>query len=375
MSILSHHSISHRKTLNSSSCKSDKNERLRSFIDLHLHPKHGSLYWLKREKQLDINIRDSVRTFEDLPLLGITEPGDLANRSAWDFLPQALWKAKQNCIIGESGGTTGCPSVAIYTQKDFHSAFIEPFISAANVTGFPQGTEWLWIGPSGPHIIGKVVRELAKAIGSPDPWSVDFDPRWVKKLVPGSIALKRYLSHVVDQAIQILDRESPEVLFTTPPILNELSKRLSEEERSIFKGVHYGGLQITADEINQFKKLYPNAVHLSGYGNSLCGVALELEDTERNHVDYFPYGNRLIYDVVRINQENNRWKSVQPGETGRVLFHRIEESTFLPNVLERDEATLIAPNSTMKTNGWTLKGLRDPGPPDDQKTKLKTGIY
>ncbi len=52
-----------------------------------------------------------------------------------------------------------------------------PFLKVAAATGFPADAAWLWIGPSGPHIIGKAVRELARQTGGMDPFSVDFDPR------------------------------------------------------------------------------------------------------------------------------------------------------------------------------------------------------
>ena len=57
------------------------------------------------------------------------------------------------------------------------------------------------------------------------------------------------------------------------------------------------------------------------------------------------------------------------------MFHRLDESSFLPNVLERDEATLISPILEHKNAGWTLPGLRDPSPPEQQKNQLKIGLY
>ncbi len=358
------------------SSSQDVNARLISLLDLHLHQEHGSLYWLQREEQLGINIKDVVRTIKDLPKLGLTNLSDLATQSVWDFLPRAFRKKRQHCIVGESGGTTGRPTATVFTEADFHAAFIAPFLSVAELTDFPIATEWLWVGPSGPHIIGKVVRELTKHLGSPDPWSVDFDPRWVKKTPPDSFAAKRYLAHVIDQVMFLLDRESPEVLFTTPPVLTALAEKLSDERRAMFKGIHYGGMTISAEEINRFKTLYPNAVHLSGYGNSMCGVALEIEDKQRTTIDYYPHSNRLIYDVVQLEDtDQTEWQSVEVEQQGRVMFHRLDESTFLPNVLERDVATLIEPaNITVKPN-WTLNGLRDPGPPLDQNQKLKIGLY
>jgi len=350
--------------------------RVKATIELHLHPKHGSPYWWRRQARLGINVLDRVRSVRDLPILGPTYPTEFSTQSVWDFVPRRLWNGHKNCVIGESGGTSGRPTSAIFLTADFHAAFVSPFVWAAQEAGFPLGCDWLWVGPTGPHIIGKVVRQLAQSTGSPDPWSVDFDPRWAKKLLPGSYAAKRYLSHVIDQAVDILDRERPAILFTTPPVLEALAMRLDDAARSLFRGVHYGGMAITAEQINRFRELYPNAVHLSGYGNSLCGVAMELhDDGPRTSIDYYPRGARLIYDVARFHTDAESWTSVEAGERGRVMFHRLDDSTFLPNVVERDEATLILPSVDRFREGWTSPGLRDPGPPAEQTKTLKLGLY
>ena len=68
------------------------------------------------------------------------------------------------------------------------------------------------------------MRELARQTGSMDPFSVDFDPRWAKRLADGSLARQRYLDHVTDQALDVLEREDVGVLFTTPPALAALAR-------------------------------------------------------------------------------------------------------------------------------------------------------
>ena len=193
--------------------------------------------------------------------------------------------------------------------------------------------------------------------------------------MPSSFAARRYLAHVIDQAVDILQRETPEVLFTTPPVLDALADRLDDAARSRFLGVHYGGMAITPEQINRFRELYPNAVHLSGYGNSMCGVAMELHDEYRSSIDYFPRGERLIYDVVRLAADMTSWTSVEHGERGRVMFHRLDDSAFLPNVIERDEAELVLPPAEDYRKGWTSPGLRDPAPPPEQTKMLKAGLY
>ena len=121
-------------------------------------------------------------------------------------------------MVGETAGTSGEPRATTYRDDEFQAAFITPFLRVAQATGFPRGEPWLWVGPSGPHIIGKVVRELARQSGSMDPFSVDFDPRWAKRLADGGLARQRYLEHVSTQALDVLAREPISVLFITPPV-------------------------------------------------------------------------------------------------------------------------------------------------------------
>ena len=60
---------------------------------------------------------------------------------------------------------------------------------------------------------------------------------------------------------------------------------------------------MTAAEMNQFREAFPNAVHLSGYGNTLCGVVMEVADGPRRSLDYFPRGDRVRFQVVRPPEE------------------------------------------------------------------------
>jgi hypothetical protein len=63
------------------------------------------------------------------------------------------------------------------------------------------------------------------------------------------------------------------------------------------------------------------------------------------------------------------------GETGRVVFHRLDESCLLIGVAERDQAERIDPSAAALALGWTADGLRNPGPPAALETKLHIGLY
>jgi hypothetical protein len=353
-----------------------RDERLRDLLALHFHPEFGSRYWLLREDALGWDVCDRVRSLEDLRLLGPTPTSDLRAFAVRDFIPRGLHRQLSRFIVGETAGTGGRPCATAYRNDEFQAAFIVPFLRAARLTGFPENTPWLWIGPSGPHIIGKAARELARQTGGMDPFSVDFDPRWAKRLADGSLGRKRYLDHVTDQAMDVIRREEIGVIFTTPPALAALAASMSDRQREAVRGVHYGGISMTAAVLNEFRAAFPRAVHLAGYGNTLFGVAMEAADNERQALDYFPLGDRLEFRVVDW-KEDNEWPPAdcEHGQSGRVLFHRLDESCLLVGVVERDEAELIELSREAPAMGCEADGLRNPRPPAKLSGKLQTGIY
>jgi hypothetical protein len=356
-----------------------RSDRLCDLVALHFHPRHGSRYWLRRQEALGFDVCDRVRTLDDLWLLGPTPAGDLRRHPLRDFIPQALHAQLHGFVIGETAGTGGAPCATAYRDDEFQAAFVTPFLKAARTTGFPRGEPWLWVGPSGPHVIGKAVRELARQTGSMDPFSVDFDPRWAKKLADGSLARRRYLDHVTDQALDVLGREQIGVLFTTPPALAALAERMIDRQREAIRGVHYGGISLTPDALNGFRAAFPKAVHLSGYGNTLFGVLMEVTDRPRQAIDYFPLAERLRFHVVAWQEGDASapWPPPEcgPGDPGRVLFHRLDESCLLVGVVERDEAVRVPPSAEALALGCTADGLRDPHPPAALGSKLKLGLY
>ena len=354
----------------------ERDARLRDLLDLHFHPEHGSRYWLLREEELGWDVCDRVRTMDDLRLLGPTPTSDLRAFAVRDFIPRGLHDQLPRFIIGETAGTTGRPCATAYRDDEFQAAFVTPFLQAARAVVFPENRSWLWIGPSGPHIIGKAVRELARQTGGMDPFSVDFDPRWVKRLADGTPGRQRYLNHVIDQAMDVLLREEIGVLFTTPPALAALAARMSDRQREAINGVHYGGMSMTAAMINEFRAAFPRAVHLSGYGNTLFGVLMETADGEREGLDYFPLGDRVEFHVVDWNAGSD-WPPAEceRGKTGWVMFHRLDESCLMVGVVERDEAERIEPSPEALTLGCQADGLRNPRPPIKLNAKLQMGIY
>lgn len=354
---------------------------IRHVLSIHFDPESGSQYWLQREKVLGIDARKDITSLKDLHKLGPMEEEDLRRYPIEYFIPKMHLENKEEFILGETAGTTGLPKVTAYLKGEFYIAFVEWFRYIAAIRGFPRGVNWLWVGPGGPHIIGKAVGQVARSMGSIDPFSIDMDPRWVKKLVPDTLGYKRYISHIIEQASDVLRRQHIEVIYSTPPLLIKLAEEMNVDQRMQIKGVHYGGVALDKEHLKRFKKeLFPNAVHIAGYGNTLFGLCLEVEASPHYDLDYYPLGPRMIIQVVStkdgIKPDKNRlFQYVAYGQRGQVVFHRLDESFFIPNMFERDEAIRIAPTEYAQSLGINQDGVRNPALLKGLETNIKTGVY
>jgi hypothetical protein len=56
------------------------------------------------------------------------------------------------------------------------------------------------------------------------------------------------------QALDIIETQEIDVLYTTPPVLDALALRMSAQKRMAIKGVHYGGISIGKDAYKRFKE-------------------------------------------------------------------------------------------------------------------------
>ena len=345
-------------------------EQLRRVIGIHFDPKHGSRFWLERADSLGIDAKREIQKFDDLALLGDMTPSMLQGRPLTDFIPQRFHSQLDHFVVCQTGGTTGVGAWTAYRQDEFEQAFVLPFVAAANALDFPRGEPWLYIGPSGPHVIGKAARRLATSMGAADPFSVDFDPRWAKRLPEASLALNRYLEHVIEQAMEILQTQRIGVLFTTPVILNRLSQTMSDAQCSAIRAVRYGGMALDSETLLRLQnQSFPNALHLSGYGNTFFGCCLELDVSPGRCLNYFPFGPRLVLEVV-----DDQGHPLPCGRLGRVRFTRLDESMLIVRMLERDEAELIRPVPNAPA-GFTLPGVRDPHSSLKFVPQQRTGLY
>jgi thienamycin biosynthesis protein ThnN len=351
--------------------------RLEQVLRIHFDADHGTPYWLERQHELGIDALKRIRTIEDLAVLGPMDELALSERPVEDFIPRAF-QENNDYLLAETAGTLGRPKTAVHRADEFAAAFIVPFVKAAKRAGFPEGGHWLFLGPTGPHIIGRAARRCATALGAGDAFTVDFDRRWAKKLPAGSFAAQRYLAHIEEQALAVLAVQKIEVLFVTPAVLGRLAERIGAAQRMAIHGIHLGGMAASAEFMQRATELFPNAVILSGYGNTLFGMMPQLRYAHETGFDYFPHGDRLAVRLVPLGEDGDEpdiAARVDYGQRGRVMVHRLDEMQFLPNLLERDTAVRIPPEPGAIAEGFFQDGLRDPQPIVSETIKPALGLY
>jgi hypothetical protein len=352
--------------------------RIAQVLAIHFDPDGGTPYWLERQDELGIDVRADVRSPADLMKLGPMDEASLARRPIEDFIPRSQRGRRSDFIIGETAGTLGRPKYGVHRKDEFHAAFVEPFLVAARRATFPRELNWLFVGPSGPHIIGKAASACARAMGSADPFTIDLDPRWAKKLPPGTFGWRRYVEHVEAQALSIVNTQEIGVIFSTPIVLESLGRRMSSAQLEAIRGIHLGGVSVPPEQRLTFARLFPRAVILSGYGNSLFGMMPELAFSPDTGFDYYPLGLRQIARIVPPDggtTEERLQADVPVGQRGQVVMTRLDETQLIVNLMERDEAQRLAPPTWAAADGFVGGGVRDPRPIVNETIKPALGLY
>jgi len=356
------------------------NKRIQQIISIHFDERNGAAYWLEKQRRLGINAIRQIHALDDLAMLGPMDQHTLSERPIEDFIPRCYSERRSEFLPVETGGTLGQPKFAVHRRDEFQEAFIEPFIRAAKVSGFPEKLNWLFIGPTGPHIIGHAARQCARALDSSAPFCIDFDPRWAKKLPEASFAARRYLNHIVEQALRILKTQRIGVIFGTPAVLGSLGEELSLDIRKKIMGIHLGGMSVSHPFRTKLQELFPSAQLLSGYGNTLFGMAPELAYNKETGIDYYPYGSRVVLQCIELSKNDQKdeerlHKQVEYGQRGQILAHRLDETQFIANMIERDTAIRIPARAEAVKSGFILDGIRDPQPLQTPTLKPAVGLY
>ena len=325
---------------NIAKARTELDAHVRDIVDWHFSPETGCPFWLEFAENLDFDPRKEIGGYADLKRLGHFQDEWLRGGPVRRWVPKAY--ANEPIYVFETGGSTGIPKCRI-NVRDFQIDY-EYFSETLSDDGFPPGSDFLMLGPTGPRRLRLAVEHLAQHRGGIC-FCVDMDPRWVNRLVRYSKHqdLEDYKNHVVSQGLNVLRaHENVQCLFTTPKLLEALCEKISLSKVGI-KGIFCGGTEMDA-QFHRFarEELVPGIDFVPTYGNTLMGLAAckPFNPADNYAIIYYPPQPRAVTELV--NPENPD-EPVNYGETGRVMLTTLTKEFFMPRFLERDEATRAKP--------------------------------
>lgn len=333
-------------------------------VQWHFHESTGCPFWLEKKQHLPFDPLTEIRNFEDLNKFPDFEDEWLRGGPVRRWVPKGL--ADKPVYVFETGGTTGVPKSRI-AMNDFRTDY-SLFSETLPEKYFPQGSNWLMLGPSGPRRLRLAVEHLAQHRGGIC-FCIDLDPRWVIKLIKKGWMehLEEYKKHCIDQAITVLTAgHDVKCMFGTPKLIEALCLELEERGTSLAEagitGIFSGGTEFTP-QWTKFcvEELFGGPPEVSGiymtptYGNTLMGLACSEPVTKANDykIIYHAPQPRAVLQVVDFDRTDD---VVGYGETGRAKLTTLTTEFFVPGFLERDEGEREPPCETYPWDG--ISGVR-----------------
>lgn len=341
--------------------------QVRDVVQWHFDPNTGCRFWLDYASKLDFDPRERIQSFEDLRLLGHFEDSWLRTTPVRDWIPKGF--AGKPVSVFETGGSTGVPKYRINIE-DFRTDY-SLFSETLNPEGFPEGSDWLMLGPTGPRRLRLAIEHLAQVRGG-IAYHVDLDPRWFNQLIKANKPQEQmaYKNHVINQALTILRvHKNVKCIFTTPKLLEALCEKIDLVAHGI-KGIFCGGTEMNA-QFHRFAKeeLIPGIEFVPTYGNTLMGLACHKPYVPEDHyaITYYPPCPRALFEIVDFDDYN---KTVGYGETGRVMLTTLTREFFVPRFPERDQGIRAQP---IEQYPWD--GVRDLGMFQQFESSVVVGVY
>jgi hypothetical protein len=346
-------------------------ELLRAAMEWHFSPETGSPYWVGRAKEFDFDPRADVAAVADLRLFANVGV-DFSAVPAGQLIPRGCLERGDEFGVYESGGATGAPKRIVDATS--RAGAVRWQSRMLDEQGFPAGEgSWLHIGPTGPHIMAKNVRNLAHQRGFLCNY-VDLDPRWVRRcLAEGRREdFQRYVDHIFDQVRDVVASQPVRAISSTPRMLELLTARTDVLPllRQTVRGVIWGGTSADGETLRLLQEeVFPEATVRGVYGNTMMGIAPQrspLPDDKAGCV-FRPFHP---YSIVELVDPENPDRAVDVDEEGRVRVTVLSRDFFAPPTLERDLAIRRA-----SAPGWAGLELSQVRPYEPAGTKVIEGVY
>ena len=333
-------------------------------VQWHFHESTGCPFWLEKKRELKFDPLTEVKCFDDLKKFPLFEDELLRGGPIRRWVPKAL--ADKPVYVFETGGTTGIPKSRMVIED--HWTDYELFSDTLPQQYFPQGANWLMLGPSGPRRLRLAVEHLAQHRGGIC-FCVDLDPRWVVKLIKQGWMehLEAYKKHCIDQALTVLSANHEiKCLFATPKLLESLCSALEEQGKTFqdtgITGIFSGGTEFTPQWTRFCVEEYfggppeESGIYMTPtYGNTLMGLACSKPVTAEDgyKISYYAPQPRAAVEVVDMDDHA---QLVGYGDTGRVKLTTLTKEFFVPGFLERDEGERESPYQHYPWDG--VSGVR-----------------
>jgi phenylacetate-coenzyme A ligase PaaK-like adenylate-forming protein len=340
---------------------------VKAIVAWHFSPETGCERWLDWARQAGWDPAREVQGFADLLRFPHFDGEVLRQEPHEAWIPRA-YRGRPFHIF-ETGGTTGMPKQRISWED--HQIDYTQFSETLEESAFPRGGYWLMVGPTGPRRLRLAIEHLANVRGS-SCYFVDLDPRWVKKLIGRREfdQAKAYMTHVVDQALLILENRRVNALFTTPRLLEVLGERISIADAGI-RGVFCGGTTMDPQTTRFLVEevLEGRVAFVPTYGNTLMGLAAHkpLEPADRFSITYHAPQPRA---VLRVVDPEATGSLVDYGAWGRVELTTLTREFFMPRFLERDQAIRRPPCAR-----YPWDGVAEVRPFAAEAEKIVEGVY
>jgi phenylacetate-coenzyme A ligase PaaK-like adenylate-forming protein len=318
----------------------DPEAYLRAAVRWHFSPDTGSRYWLQRAKSLEFDPLTDIKTFEDLALFPniVDELRDVAVRN---LIPAGYGPHPPVPRVFDSGGTTGAPKRVI-VMPDWDQQIVDWDVADLGGDESVRDSGLLLVCPGGPHWIGHWQARLAAALNSVY-FTVDLDPRWVKKLIARGAAdeVAAYVDHIVEQAGYILRTQDVTLLMTTPPLLRAIARHddLIEVINEKLTWIKLGGAHLDEDTRQILREIFPNVRLLNVYGSTMVLGAAQARNAESDDEPVIHDGRAPYITFSVIDPDTGR--AVPYGQRGQVVMNHISKAMFVPNNLERDTAVRL----------------------------------
>ncbi|MBO2454012.1 phenazine biosynthesis protein [Actinomadura barringtoniae] len=342
---------------------------VRAAVEWHFDPATGSPFWLRRAGGLPFDPRHDVRTAADLVRFPDVS-AEWRTVPVEDLVPAGRAKDAPPPLVFESGGTTGPPKRIV--ELGFWERSMRWLSDRLDDHGVPGAGNWLYLGPTGPHVAGYLFTTTAAHRGGTC-FTVDFDPRWARlcELDGGSRALTTYIHHVLDQAGWTLATQQVAVLWATPPVLEAIAARprLADLVRMRVQTIIWSGVAASPETLRLLREeIFPDIALIGVYGNTLMGVAPQRPPVPGDeHACVFqPFHPHTLIELV----DPRSGSPVPYGARGQVRLHHLSKDLFLPNIAERDLAVRVAPPPAFRGDG-----LADVRPAAVAGRQVVEGVY